>query len=370
MEKAKLLEYARAKLVKIAIVQHGKDHEGLARIMWKGMKASLGENNVLYCGDKDENMDLSDVDFFFIWNKFDGMKFPKMTATITSNMVTSIASHDNKKCGNGTCNLEMDEEEFIAYRLKDAQCKICNFKCRLGNNFIFIFYGPHLLNISDQAFRQILSTRFWTSTDADWRLFRCLPQPISFIPHTMLESFQAIQKDMPEKPLAVFCSTIDENYSLADNNLFNKYMDACVANDFTVSSNLEDIPKAWVYIDRMEVGVPSVYAIKAMAIGIPVIMNRSKFHVSHYPDLPAIQVNSIDELGNELWDLRDRHLHYRNKAIEAKEIVIRKFGADMVTKQWINLAEYILSPHHFIDHFQGMHNIPKYWGFQGGYSFG
>jgi hypothetical protein len=215
----------------------------------------------------------------------------------------------------------------------------------------------------------MLATRFWASTDADWRLFRCLPQPVSFIPHAMLEPEPIIQKNVPEKPLVAFCNTVDEGYSSNNVHLFDKYMAMCAANDFAVSNNPEDIPKAWVYIDRMEVGVPSIHAIKAMAMGIPVIMNRSKFHVSHYPDLPIIQVDSMDELGNALWNIRACHLHYCNKTIEAKEIVIRKFGADTVTEQWLNLAEYILSPHHFIDHFQGRHSIPKYWGFQGGYSF-
>jgi len=190
-------------------------------------------------------------------------------------------------------------------------------------------------------------------------MFKCLVQGVTIIPHIMIMPQRAWQE--PKTPTISHFPTPDESKScIALDNV--KKM--CNEKGYIYNEDPSKLYKTHIYLDQLYSGVPSQYAINAMSIGIPTMVNLSKFYLSHYPMFPATNITaktliqSIDNPSNDMENSEDRIIY-----------VNKWFGPEKVSKQWYHLARFILSPDIMFDNYPELdrNDLPKYWAYQGGY---
>jgi len=301
------------------------------------------------------DQNFSDRDFFFVWNKID-VSIPNI-ANLTNKFVLETATMKCSHCGYRFEN----DAAYTSYKIKGELCPSCNKPSVRKSNFIYIFTGSHLRYNADDLFKGQLRTRFWASVDADWSLFRCLVQSVTMIPHVMVMPQRSWKK--PSKYTVSHFPTPDEPRSCIALETIKRI---CSKRGYVFNENPAEIYKTDFYIDQIYTGIPSQYAINAMSLGIPTMVNLSKFYLSHYPQFPAINI-SAENIIEKFTNLSERV----KRSDITRNYVNKWFNPQRVATQWYNLAKFILSPNVFLDERPELDNnpLPLYWAYQGGYPY-
>lgn len=340
--------------MKVAMVCLDPTYESTARFMADAINEYTPAKVNTFVTMDTIHQKFQDIDFWYIWNginaSVDGFE------NIQQQMRLNSASG---KCF--FCNEPI--QDFVKFRVYQQPCPNCGKRPVLSSNFIYIFSGNTLRRQADMFFKAQLAVRYWASVDADWTLFRCLVQSVTMIPHIMAMPVSTNRNHTTPYTISHF-PTPDEP---VEDPVFQKVRDLCQQRGLRFNNDPACLGETNIYIDQLFTGVPSQYAINAMASGIPVIANVSKFYLSHYLDFPAIisEPESVCQYIEALVDAKGID------TTPAQKFVMKWFNPERVAQQWYHLARFILDPALYIDkqfrESDPPKPLPAYWALQGGF---
>jgi hypothetical protein len=287
-------------------------------------------------------------DFYFIIN----ILHRELAEVISPKLVLSVPT---LRCQG--CSKQMSGEEYVAYRLRFEPSKCCGHISERRANYMHVFYGDMLRKSNGKYIDVQLRSRFWASVDADWRRYKNLVQAITMIPH------YAIAEDLkpwaPKMPLSI-------SYLGADQETRKKLQGTAKLNKIKINTDPKQMLHTWALVHSLSPAIPDRTALNAMAAGMPVFGNISKFYLSHYPVLPILPINScsaVDVLTAQKIESAGKSESIAN----GQEYVKRLFNEKRIGMQWNHLIRFILNPNSKIDEVNQDH-LPLYWGLQGGYA--